>query len=172
MAVQTKQPPQILTDSEISGLGDCLRGTLSELQQYSLPTTLGQLDLNPRNILVSSKGCCFLDWAEGCVTHPFFTFEYLREHSRRTLPQTDHVTEKLAAAYLEPWRSFFSPEALAQAMAVSPLLAVFAYAVAGKKWCSPETLQNPILAGYFRGLTRRAYRESTKMAARSERCRA
>jgi hypothetical protein len=170
MAMQTKQPPQILTDSEISVLGDCLRGALSELQQYPLPTTLGQLDLNPGNILLSSKGCCFLDWAEGCVSHPFFTFEYLLEHSRRSLPQTDHVAGKLAAAYLEPWRPFFSPEALAQALAVSPLLAVFAYAIAGKKWCSPETLQNPALAGYFRGLTRRAYRESTKVAARSGRC--
>jgi hypothetical protein len=170
MAMQTKQPPQILTDSEISILGDCLRAAFFELQQYRVPSTLGHLDVNPGNIILSSTRCCFLDWAEGCVTHPFFTFEYLLEHSRRSLPQTDAVTEELAAAYLEPWQSFFSAEVLAQAIALSPLLAVFAFAVAGKRWRSVETLRSPTLAGYFRSLTRRVYREATKIAARSERC--
>jgi hypothetical protein len=102
MEMQTKQPPQILTDSELSVLGDRLRAAFYELEQYRLPSTLGHLDLNPHNILVSPARCCFLDWAEGCVTHPLFTFEYLREYSRRSLSEPDAVAETLVAAYLHP----------------------------------------------------------------------
>jgi hypothetical protein len=169
MTMQTKQPPPILTDSEISLLGDRLRTAFFELHQYGLPNTLGHLDVNPRNILVSPARCCFLDWAEGCVTHPLFTFEYFLEHWRRSLSPPEAATRKLVAAYQEPWQSFFSLETLGKAMAVSPLLAVFAYAVASKKCFSLETPRNPTLAGYFRGLTRRAHREAERMAARSDR---
>jgi hypothetical protein len=170
MALQTSEPPQTLADPELGFLHDCLKGALSEFEQDPIPSTLGHLDPNPGNILVSSTGCRFLDWAEACVTHPFFTFEYLREHARRSLPEPDTTNDDLVAAYLGPWQSLFSPETLAQAMAYSPLLAVYTYAVAGKKWSSPETLRNPALGGYFRSLARRAYREATKITARSGRC--
>jgi hypothetical protein len=170
MAKQTKHPPPILTDSEIDVLGDGLRKAFSELEQYRLPYTLGHLDPNPRNIIVSPESCCFLDWAEGCVTHPLFTFEYFREHSQRCLPQTNALTEKLVAAYIEPWKSFVSPNTLRQAMSISPLLAVFACAVADKRWHYPETLCDPSLAGFFRSLARRAHREAVETAARSDRC--
>lgn len=167
MAVQTSNPPQILTESELQFLGDCLRGAFYETQRNRIPWTLAHLDFNPGNIVVSPTRCCFLDWAEGCVAHPFLTFEYLREHARRLLPRP--LTEKLVAAYLGPWQSLFSAESLALAMSNSPLLAVFACAVnVNLRW--PHVLCNPASAGYLRSLARRAYREATKLATRSNRC--
>ena len=170
MAMQTKQPPQIVSPSELRFLGDSLRAAFCELEQHRIPSTLGHPDFNPGNILVSPMRCCFLDWAEGCVTHPFLTFEYLREHARRTFAHDPTATQKIVRAYIRPWQSFVSPETLTNAMVLTPLVAVFVFAVAGKRWCSPDTFENPKLAGYFRSLTRRAYREATQMTARSERC--
>lgn len=170
MGIQTKSPPRILTDSEIGILGDRLGAAFAELNECRLPMTLGHLDLNPGNIFVAPSRCCFLDWAEASVTHPFFTFEYFREHLRRRFPEARGVTDRIRAAYLHPWRSWFSSETLSRATTISPLLAVFAYAVAGEKWRSPEIFHNPAIAGYFRGLTRRAFREAVQLLARREPC--
>jgi Phosphotransferase enzyme family len=170
MALQTKQPPDILANSELSVLGDRLKNALYDLQQFRLPNTLGHRDLNPRNVIVSPSGPCFIDWAEGCVTHPLVTFEYLREHAQHNSSRCDTVVKDLWAAYLRPWQAFFDPEVFSRAAVLSPLLAVFVYAVAGGEWRSPEILQNPSSAGYFRALTRRAFREANRIRARSDRC--
>jgi hypothetical protein len=170
MTMQSIQPPQIVSPSELRFLGDSLRAAFCELEQQRIPSTLGHLDFNPGNILASPVRCSFLDWAEGCVTHPFLTFEYLREHARRTFARDPTATQKIVRAYIRPWQSIFPPETVTNAMVLSPLVAVFVFAVAGKRWCSPDTFQNPKLAGYFRSLTRRAYREATQMTARSDRC--
>jgi hypothetical protein len=170
MAIQIKQTPPALSDSEIGFLGDRLKAAVSQLRQQPVPCTLGHLDFNPRNIIVSSARCRFLDWAEGCVTHPLLTFEYLCEHARRSLPQSDVLTDKLLSAYVEPWQALVFPGRFAPALEVSPLVAVYAYAVAGNKWHSSEAFENPKLAGYFRSLTRRAYREATRIAARRAGC--
>lgn len=171
MSLQAKEPPKVLRDPELRFLGDCLKAAFSELAKHKMPSTLGHLDCNPGNILVSPCACRFLDWAEASVTHPFFTFAYILEHARRNLAGPDAPDDVLASAYLRPWQSFFSRETLAQALAYSPLLAVFAYAIASKKWSSPEAIQNRPLAGFFRSLARRAYREAAQMGTRRELCR-
>jgi len=172
MSLQAKEPPKVLRDPELRFLGDCLKAAFSELAKHPMPGALGHLDCNPGNIVVSDCACCFLDWAEASVTHPFLTFAYFAEHARRNLPGPDALADALASAYLRPWQSFFSPETLAQALAYSPLVAVFGYAVASKKWSSPEATQNRALAGFFRGLARRAYREAAQIGTRRELCRA
>jgi hypothetical protein len=170
MATQKKRPPAILTDPELEFLGDELKEACSVLQDLGLPDTLGHIDFNPGNILISPGGCVFLDWAEGCVTHPLITFEYLREHSRRHHIEDAGASEKIAAAYVQPWQPFFSPADLARGLSVSSLAAVLAYAVGGHTWCSPESLGNPTLAGYLRSLTRRMHREAVRIRERGELC--
>lgn len=171
MSRQPKEPPQILNDAEIRLLGDCLKAAFSEFKQHRMPDALGHLDIHPANIVVSPAACCFLDWAKASVTHPLFTFEYFREQARRSLGEPDQPNGALTAAYLEPWQSLCSREALTQAMAYSPVLAVFAYAVASKKWSSPEALRNAALGGYFRSLARRAYREAAQIGSGRKPCR-
>jgi len=170
MAAQEKRFPQPLSNNNLALLGQRLKEACALVQEFHLPDTLGHIDLNPGNIIVSPTRCCFLDWAEGCVSHPFITFEYLREHVRRNFRQGEGLRERIAVAYLRPWQSFFSPDALTQAMAFSPLIAVFVSAIAGKTWRSLDPVQDPKVAGYFRSLTRRMYREAAEMVGRSERC--
>jgi hypothetical protein len=170
MAAQEKQAPARLTDPELSFLRDSLEQACLRFSEIGLPNTLGHLDFSPGNIIVSSERCVFLDWAEGCVTNPLITFEYLREHFRRNCTQEAHTAETLVAAYSRPWQSTFFPDAIKKAMVLSPLVAVFAYAAGSNAWQSSKILLEPSIAGHFRSLTRRMHREAALIAARRELC--
>jgi Ser/Thr protein kinase RdoA (MazF antagonist) len=170
MAAQEKPSPAPLAKSELASLREGLEEGCELLKSFRLPDTLGHIDFNPGNILVSADRCVFLDWAQGCVSSPFLTFEYLRRHWERSNLEGPAVGARITAAYLRPWQAFFSPEELRRAMAIAPVVAVFAYAVASDRWRSPETLRDAAAAGYLRSLTRRMYRESIQVAERSAPC--
>ncbi|MGH9734221.1 MAG: phosphotransferase [Candidatus Acidiferrales bacterium] len=167
MAVQEKADPAPLASSELTALSKMLRDSCTALESVGLPNTVGHTDFNPGNIVVSDDRCVFLDWAEGCVANPALTFEYVRVHMRRC--GIDHPTavERLASAYLRPWTAFYAPEKLKETLALAPLLAVFAFAVSTDSWRAVDPAVTPALAGYFRALTRRMYREAIQAAGRS-----
>jgi hypothetical protein len=162
MAAQKKLSPAPLTEPQLAFLGLQLDKALDLLSDVGLPDTLGHLDFNPGNIRVSPNQCVFLDWAEGCVSNPLITFEYLREHLGRSQIKDPKAEQQISASYLQPWYSFYSPGELARARTVSPLISVFAYAVAGDTWNSARSLSNPAVAAYLRSLTRRMYREAIR----------
>jgi len=170
MVLQEKKTPAPLANSELASLGEGLKESCSLLQSFGFPDTLGHLDFNPGNILVSQKHCVFLDWAEGCVTNPLITFEYLRRHMERGGVAEPAADARLSTAYLRPWAAFFSPDELRRALAGAPPVAVFAYAIAGDAWHTLDPVSNPALAGYFRSLTRRMYRDTVLSAEGSELC--
>jgi len=170
MTAQEKPSPAPLSTSELVSLGEGLKEACSLLQSFGLPDTLGHIDFNPGNIFVSPDRCVFLDWAECCVSNPLITFEYLREHIRRSGVQEPSALERLTAAYTRPWSSFYSPYDLTRALAVSPMIAVFTYAIASDAWRASDSVHNPALAGYFRSLARRMHREAIHAAERSELC--
>lgn len=163
MSLQEKQSPAALTASQLDSLGTRLLNSLFLLHRIGLPDTLGHMDFNPGNIVVSGNRCVFLDWAEGCVTHPLFTLEYLLEHARRCLPETKSAPVRIATAYVRPWRALFSLDDLRKALQVSPLLAVFACALATTNWQSPDLSGGFRQAGYLRSLARRMYHEAARI---------
>jgi hypothetical protein len=84
MKRQTKVPPPILGDKELLDLEERVCNALTRMHQLGIPETLGHLDPNPGNVIVSSGSCVFLDWAEAYVGNPFFTFQYLLEHAAKS----------------------------------------------------------------------------------------
>jgi len=170
MAAQEKESPAPLMDRELTFLRDCLQQACSRLLELDLPVTLGHIDLNPGNIVVSTERCVFLDWAEACVTNPLVTFEYLREHFRRNFPDDRTGVGDLIAAYVAPWQSFVSLDDLKQAVLFSPLVAVFAYAVAAGIRRSTEPCGESLEGAYLRSLARRMFREAGQIVERSEPC--
>lgn len=168
MAVQEKTDPAPLASFELTALSQMLKESCAALERVSLPNTVGHADFNPGNIIVSDDRCVFLDWAEGCVTNPVLTFEYLRVHMRRCGIEHPAAAERLASAYVLPWTASYAPEKLKEALALAPLLAVFAFAVSTDSWRTVDPASNPLLAGYFRALTRRMYREAAQATGRSE----
>ena len=169
MAAQEKQCPAPLSDRELSLLGDQLREACSLLHTLGVPDTLGNIDVNPANITVSTERSIFLDWAEAYWGHPFFTLEYLLEHFRRRhLPLA--WESKLKSSYARRWLSVCSAEAVSETSWVAPLVAVFAYVVAGVSWRDPERFRDQKVAGYLRSMTRRIEREARLLRERPEQC--
>lgn len=170
MELQTKPAPLPLTRAEIRSLSEEVGSCLDELRAIDIPNTLGHLDFNPGNILVSPERCVFLDWAEGSVGHPFFTFQYLLEQRRRfhsTAPDSENV---LVSSYALPWRSFASPDEIARSLVLFPLLAAFAYAAGYPAWRDSETLRDRKMHGYLRSLARRMKREADALRVRRVTC--
>ena len=139
------------------------------MEALGIPETLGHLDLNPGNIIVSPSRCTFLDWAEAYVGNPFFSLEYLREHLRRRNGTDSTVETKLVESYCAQWEHVVPPAAVAEGLELAPLLAVFAYAAGSYAWEDTERLQLAT-AGYLRSLTRRMHREGNELESRRSLC--
>jgi len=170
MERQTKSLPAPLSREELRCLSAKVLGALAVLEETGIPNTLGNLDINPGNIVCSSPGCVFLDWAEAFVGHPFLTFQYLLEHFKRTFGQHDSQVTQLTARYSCPWRACASQNDICRALEVVPLVAVFAYATGNDQWKDPGELQEPHAAGYLRGLTRRMERQARAPVEQSVSC--
>jgi hypothetical protein len=170
MEKQTKVPPLVLSRNELILLGEQIEEALSLSADLRIPDALGHLDLNPGNVIVSEGQCVFLDWAEAYVGNPLFSFQYLVEHCRRMAGVDATAESGLTSAYAEEWQSVVSPENLQEAMALTPMLAVFAYAVATEAWGDQARLQDLKIAGYLRSLTRRMHREANRLKDRSALC--
>ena len=170
MQQQVKLPPPILSRHELSDLRVTLKNALCCLESLSVPDTLGHSDFNPGNILVGSERCVFIDWAEAHIGHPFLTFEYLVSHLRKDYPELVRFEDGIRSAYVRRWQSVSLPEHVTEAFLFSPLVAVFAYAVAGNSWRDPERLKIPQVPGYLRSLTRRMKQEADSVQRRRVEC--
>lgn len=167
MDEQPKVPPAILSREELSLLRLLVDDALTLLADLRIPNTLGHLDLNPGNILVSGHRCIFLDWAEAYVGHPFFSLEYLLAHFGRGADTHLYDRSRMVDAYTTPWRKLVSNEHITEALALTPLAAVFAYAFGIDAWKDDARLRDPKIAGYIRSLARRMNGEAIELERRS-----
>lgn len=167
MDEQPTVPPAILSREELSLLRLLVDDALTQLADLRIPNTLGNLDLNPGNILVSGDRCIFLDWAEIYVGHPFFSLEYLLAHFGRGADSNSYDRSRMVDAYTTPWRKWVSNDRITEALAVTPLAAVFTYAVGIDAWKHDVRLRDPKIAGYIRSLARRMNREAIELERRS-----
>jgi hypothetical protein len=170
MQQQTKVPPAILSRQELYDLGETLKSALCCLESLGIPDTLGHSDFNPGNILVGPERCVFIDWAEAHIGHPFLTFEYLVTHLRKDYPALVRFEDGIRSSYVRRWQSVSLSGHVSEAFLFSPLVAVFAYAVAGTSWRDPERLKIPQVPGYLRSLTRRMKQEADSVAHRRVEC--
>jgi hypothetical protein len=170
MQQQTKEPPPILTRHELDLLGLRIEDAITLLEELRIPDALGCLDLNPGNIILAEHGGVFVDWAEAYVGHPFFSFQYLVEHFRRAVSADAAIESRLSAAYSQVFERLFPSDVIAEALALSSLLAVFAYATGTDVWKDQDKLQDPKVAGYFRSLARRMNREAIQLTDRRSPC--
>jgi len=171
MSLQKREPPAILSSSDLAFLRDELERACSILEDLGLPDVLGHIDFNPGNVVISPEKCVLLDWAEGSVVIPFITFSYLREHVRRSLTGIAGAEEQVARAYLSLWRPLLSRSDIACGTALSSMVAVFAYALSIDEPRSSEVTERPAFAGFLRSLARRMHREAVGIKGRSELCR-
>lgn len=170
MEEQSKVPPATLGQEELSLLKLRIEDSLTLLEDLGIPDTLGHLDLNPWNIVVSADVCVFLDWTEAYVGHPFFSWEYLLQHFRREVGADAVLESEFVNAYRALWRQLLSDELTSEALALTPLAGVFAYAAGTGAWKDEERLRDPRTRAYFRSLARRMNREATQLIERRAAC--
>lgn len=170
MEEQPKVPPPTLSQDELSLLKLRIEDSLTLLEDLGIPNTLGHLDLNPWNIIVSANQCVFLDWVEAYVGPPFFSFEYLIQHFRREVGADSVFESELVNAYRAPWRQLLSDDLASEALALTPLAAVFAYAAGTSAWKEQDRLRDPKVSAYFRSLARRMNREAIQFIERRPAC--
>jgi Ser/Thr protein kinase RdoA (MazF antagonist) len=170
MERQTKVPPEPLHRTQLRIVGDRIQTALEALEALGIPETLGHLDLNPGNIVVSPEQCVFLDWAEAYIGNPFFTFQYFLEHLRRKVGVNSVLEKRLVSTYCSRWEAVMSHAAIDDALRIAPLLAIFAYAAASGVWRDEEKMQDPATSGYLRSLARRMYREANAFNERRSLC--
>jgi phosphotransferase family enzyme len=167
MGEQVVRSPAPLSFSQLNDLGQTLGVACDALSKFHVPDTLVHADFNPGNIIVGTDRTAFLDWAETYVGQPFFTFEYLLAYLQNRVLQFPIWRQALTKAYLHIWRSFFPAEDLRDSLKVTPLVAVYAYALSimtPGTLSSSEQLDN---SKYVRSLVRRMYRESDTLKAAS-----
>lgn len=166
MERQIKIPPAPLNRKDLLLLEERLQTGLEALEALGVPETLGHLDLNPGNIVASPDRCIFLDWAEAYIGNPFFTFQYLLEHLRRTAAGASALELSLVSSYRKQWERMVGGAAIDDALILTPLLAPFAYAAGSEVWRDKEKMQEPTAAGYLRSLARRMHREANSLGER------
>jgi hypothetical protein len=155
---QRPSPEGFLSPSEFAWLATHLEEACRSLAARNLPDTLGNVDFNPGNILISKSSCHFLDWAEACVSSPLITFHFLIEHAKHAFPNDPTALSLLADSYGRQWCALCSPTELEEMLTWSSLVAIFAYGVASDAWSSPEKLQDRALCDYYCNLVRRMHR--------------
>ena len=164
MEKQPAVPPPRLTAAELSTIASSIRDACDQLEGEGIPDTLGHLDFNPGNILFHDKRCRFTDWAEAYIGPPFFTLEYLLVHLAK-LEDVSAVcnVQHIRSIYERSWRALYPDANIDRAAAVSPLLAVYAYALSLDDWKRPDTVAD---GRYLRSLTRRMKQEADLLRAR------
>ena len=161
MEEQTKNSPPRMNQEEIKALEAVLLEVLTHLENLHLPDTLGHLDFNPGNILVNGHHVVFLDWSAAGVGCPLITIEYLLERLCRLRPSLQATwRDEVLSAYLQRYGFLLRPQELVTALATTPLIAVFAYAVASGAWSDPGRRRDRETAAHLRSLTRRMHREA------------
>lgn len=131
------------------------RRVFERVSDLNIPNTLGHLDMNAGNVLVSGEKSTYLDWAEACVGFPFLTFEYLLQGFRRVFGRQSHHEPAVVKSYLSSWENRLPASAVEEAWEHSSFLALFAYTARCIAVSDTDLVDAPHLAKYVRSLLRR-----------------
>lgn len=123
MKAQPKEPPQRLSAEDLENLERHLSSLCREMVALEIPDTIVHGDINPYNVIINGETPIFLDWAEVCISSPFFCAEFLRRYFRNAFPDDTQTITKLQDAYSEPWRALLSEETIVRAWQLAPCLA-------------------------------------------------
>jgi Phosphotransferase enzyme family len=170
MTQQISTSPALLSRNDLTDLQIEIRAAIAEAENSEIPNTIGHFDFSPGNIVVHNKRCLFLDWAEGYAGHPFHTFQYLLRHAHRTCAYPATWIPLMTETYLRCWRAISSPQEIAKALQVEPLLAAFAYAVCGNAWQDATNRSSPETGRHLRSLTRHMKREADALRSGRAAC--
>ena len=163
MQAQTKTTVPKLTEQEISSVGELVAETLHKLAEAGIPDALNHLDLNPCNVIVSTSGCTFLDWAEAAVGNPFFSLEYLRQEFLQVFPGRVDCERNFYNSYLNRWNPVLAVKNTRRLAPSCAACCDLCLRRVRPSWDDPKMCQRPELSAFLRSLVRRMHRESEQI---------
>lgn len=152
-------PDHEIAATDFHWMNVAIREALAKSEKCCIPEALGHLDLNAGNAVVTRERCVYLDWAEAYVGPPLLTLEYLLQSFRRKFGRSSVEELSVVEAYLEAWQRVAPGEAIRDAWAVAPALAVFAYTHRCLTAVEASGVQNARFTNYLASLLRRLKRE-------------
>ncbi len=125
--------------SRLLGLQREVREMCEELAALAIPDTIQHDDLHDGQVFVREGGYVVADWADCCVSHPFFTMAVTLEGNLAW--GLDDVADSVdvrpfADAYLEPFSAFGQPAELRAALATALRLGWICRAINIQRWAS------------------------------------
>jgi hypothetical protein len=157
MARQTSTKATPLCRERLLEMGEILRDACFHLEVQNIPDTLIHNDLNPGNILSNRANVVFTDWSEAAVGNPFIVCE------RLCMLNPCH-RESVQAVYRHCWSDRLSNRIIDQALALMPLLAIYAYLYGRGDWIRQTKGTRPRFESYARSLARHMDRAAREMS--------
>jgi hypothetical protein len=110
-----------------------------ELAALEIPETIQHDDLHDGQVYAREDGYTFADWAESCVSHPFFTMAVTLEGNLAWgLDDVRYSVDvgPFRDAYLEPFSRYGQPAQLRAALATALRLGWICRAITVQRWAS------------------------------------
>lgn len=116
-----------LAANERAALGDLrprLAALCEELAHDGIPETLQHNDLHFNNVLVRDGRHRIFDWGDSSISHPFQTMRITISFLKWTLgiEGEDEIDRQVRDAYLEPWSTYGTTDALLRSFDLAWLL--------------------------------------------------
>lgn len=96
-----------------------------QLADHRIAETLNHGDFHDGNVFVCGGRYVFLDWGDGCVSHPFYSLRTVLVSAEISLGLEENAPElgPLRDAYLEPWTRYEPRKDLLEALDLASRLA-------------------------------------------------
>ena len=137
------------------------------LEELGIPDALQHGDIDPRNILIGSRGPVFTDWAQASIGNPFVTFEQLRAQLSQS-EATRTILPRLARIYQEVWKPSLPSCRFDYAFKLMPLIALASYLCSRRDWLTAKGLSRSQSQSYARILARQLDRAAYELEQDTE----
>lgn len=164
MELQQAEVPRRLTSDDLRLIEARLKAACRRMKHLAIPDSIGHSDFNPGNIMVHRGEAVFLDWAQGHVGPPCLTFEYLLLLVARNCPADPALLGDVREEYLSICLPALPKRDVAECFSLSPLLAVYAYALVCHEAYGDLKGAGVEGRGFLRSLARRISREAQAVA--------
>jgi len=135
----------------------CIAALIAEatvrLEDMGIPDTLMHCDIGFENILASTRGCAFIDWAQASVGHPFITFHHLRSQIAQHR-KTQALIPRLDETYLHVWDRSLPGKPHRRILTFVPLVALASVLCCRREWITAGPKRHPAAHSYARVLAR------------------
>ena len=118
------QPDGITSDQlhALQAAISLLHDLCAQLAAFNIPETLHHDDFHVGNVTLRGDQLVFIDWAESCLAHPFYSLMLSLRYAKLVFHCDEQQLDQLRDAYLERWTNHASLTVLRRVFTVASQL--------------------------------------------------